>query len=199
MKVTIQDIGQTEYRKFLIAEPISKSEVDYPSSIQAQRSPLANKIFGFPWTEQVTVGTDFVVVKKQDWVDWEILAEPLASLIQEHFEMQKEDGVKSFEENPPLPEFKSPEKLSADPLSQQVQKILDQEINPMVATHGGKVSLVDVTQDSVYLRLEGGCHGCSSSKATLQQGVEVAIRKALPQITSVIDVTDHASGHNPYM
>lgn len=89
--------------------------------------------------------------------------------------------------------------LAQNPFAAQVQQVLDKDINPMVAGHGGKVSLVDLTQDTVYVRLEGGCQGCSSSKATLQQGVEVAIKRALPTIQNVIDVTDHASGHNPYM
>lgn len=203
MKVEIIDIGQPELRKFSFDQTISKIEVEYPSSVAAERSPLANKIFGFPWTEQVTVGTDFVVVKKQDWVDWEMLAEPLAGLIKEHFDML--DDV-DLEENPPLPTIdltKSAEELSANlsqnPFAAQVQSVLDKDINPMVASHGGKVSLVDLTQDTVYVRLEGGCQGCSSSQATLKQGVEIAIKRALPTIQNVIDVTDHASGHNPFM
>lgn len=206
MNVQIVDIGQTELRKFTFDQAISKTEVEYPSSVAAQRSPLANKIFGFPWTEQVTVGQDFVIVKKQDWVDWEMLAEPLAGLIKEHFDMLKSDGVQDFEENPPLPTIdptKTAEELSEslaqNPFAAQVQQVLDKDINPMVASHGGKVSLVDLTESTVYVRLEGGCQGCSSSKATLQQGVEVAIKRALPSIQNVIDVTDHASGHNPYM
>lgn len=206
MKVQIIDVGNPEVRKFAFDQIISSSVVDYPTSVQAQRSPLANKIFGFPWTEQVTVATDHVLVKKQDWVDWEMLADPLAGLIKEHFDMLKDDGAQSFEENPPLPTIdhsKSAEQLSSDltqnPFAAQVQKVLDTDINPMVASHGGKVSLVDLTQDTVYVRLEGGCQGCSSSQATLKQGVEIAIKRALPQITNVVDVTDHAKGHNPYM
>jgi Fe-S cluster biogenesis protein NfuA len=206
MKVDIIDVGNPEFRKFAFDQIISNTVVDYPSSIQAQRSPLANKIFGFPWTEQVTVGTDHVLVKKQDWVDWEMLAEPLAGLIKEHFDMLKDEGIQNFEENPPIPTVeptKSPEELNAklagNPLALQVQKILDTDINPMVASHGGKITLVDLTQDTVYVRLEGGCQGCSSSQATLKQGVEIAIKRALPAITNVIDVTDHKSGDNPFM
>lgn len=207
MKVEVIDIGNPEIRKFLFDQKISNSTVEYPTSIQAQRSPLANKIFGFPWTEQVTVAPDHVLVKKQDWVDWDMLAEPLAGLIKEHFDMLKEhEGIDSFEENPPLPKVdlsKSAEELSSalakNPLAAQVQKVLDQDINPMVAGHGGRISLVDVTEDTAYVRLEGGCQGCSSSKATLQQGVEIALKRAIPSIKNVIDVTDHASGSNPYM
>lgn len=205
MKVEIIDIGNSEVRKFSFNQEISKSTVEYPSSVAAGRSPLANKIFSFPWTEHVTVGTDHVLVKKQDWVDWDMLAEPLAGLIKEHFDMLIENG-KAFEENPLVPTIdmsKSAEelssKLSQNPMALQVQKVLDNDINPMVASHGGKVVLVNLTQDTVYVRLEGGCHGCSSSQATLKQGVEIAIKQALPKVQSVIDVTDHAVGSNPFM
>src|SRR5690606_39682083 len=115
MIVSIVDIGNPEFRKFTFDQPISKTEVEYLSSVQAQRSPLANKIFGFPWTEQVTVGPDYVTVKKQDWVDWEMLAEPLAGLIKEHFDMLKAEGVQDFEENPANPTIdptKTAEQLS---------------------------------------------------------------------------------------
>lgn len=206
MNIEILDIGNSEFRKFQFDQSISNTEVEYPSSVAAQRSPLANKIFGFPWTSSVKVGRDHVLVKKQDWVDWEMLAEPLAGLIKEHFEMQRADGIQDFEENPPLPTANADlsstelnEKLAKNPKAVTVQKILDTDINPMVASHGGKITLVDVAEDSVYVRLEGGCQGCSSSQATLKQGVELAIKRALPDVKNVIDVTDHASGHNPFM
>lgn len=198
LTVNIQATNNAELRRFELPFLISKEEVVYASSVQAQRSPLANKIFGFPWTQEVVVGKNFVIVKKQDWVDWEILAEPLAGLIREHFQMLSEDGIEQFEENPPIPTAKPSQELSQDPLAARIQGILDQEINPMVAHHGGQIALVDVTTDTVYVKMEGGCQGCASSKATLQQGVELAIKRAVPQIKNVIDVTDHEAGENPY-
>ena len=71
-------------------------------------------------------------------------------------------------------------------------------MNPAVAAHGGRISLVDVQDDTVYIRLEGGCQGCGMAEATLKQGVEVEIKQAVPSITAVLDVTDHAGGSNPY-
>lgn len=84
------------------------------------------------------------------------------------------------------------------PLAQQVQKLIDEKINPGVAGHGGVITLVDVKEDSVYVRLGGGCHGCASSTATLKQGIETMIFAEIPQIKHVVDVTDHAGGANPY-
>ncbi len=84
------------------------------------------------------------------------------------------------------------------PTGRQVRRVLDEEINPSVAGHGGHVSLVDVQEDRVFIRLEGGCQGCGMAEVTLKQGIEVGIRRAVPEITAVLDVTDHAGGTNPY-
>jgi Fe-S cluster biogenesis protein NfuA len=79
-----------------------------------------------------------------------------------------------------------------------IQTLLDEEINPMVAAHGGYVSLVDVQDHKALVRLQGGCHGCGMAAVTLRQGIETAILDKVPSIVEVIDVTDHAEGTNPY-
>ena len=79
-----------------------------------------------------------------------------------------------------------------------VQRVLDERINPSVATHGGHIALVDVQEDTAYIRLEGGCQGCGMADVTLKQGVEVEIKKEVPSIAHVLDVTDHDGGGNPY-
>lgn len=81
---------------------------------------------------------------------------------------------------------------------QAIRELLDNQINPSVAGHGGHISLIDVKENTVFLRLEGGCQGCASSSATLRQGVEIEIKKLVPSIAHVVDVTDHAAGSNPY-
>ncbi len=79
-----------------------------------------------------------------------------------------------------------------------VQRLLDERINPAVAGHGGHIALVDVKDTVVYIRLEGGCQGCGMADVTLKQGIEVEIKQAVPSITAVLDVTEHADGSNPY-
>jgi Fe/S biogenesis protein NfuA len=84
-------------------------------------------------------------------------------------------------------------------LAERVRHVLDSEINPQVASHGGRVSLVEVTADNaVLLRFGGGCHGCGMADVTLKQGIERTLRSRLPEISAVRDVTDHAHGHSPY-
>jgi len=92
----------------------------------------------------------------------------------------------------------NPNPLWSDALAQRVQQVLDRDINPGVATHGGHVSLLDVKDNKAYIRLGGGCQGCGMADVTLKQGIEVAIRNAVPEIAEVLDTTDHGSGSNPY-
>jgi len=87
--------------------------------------------------------------------------------------------------------------LSGD-VAQRVMQVLDQQVNPAIAAHGGRADLVAVEEEVAYLRLSGGCAGCGLAAVTLSQGIEVAIFDAVPEITRVVDVTDHAAGTNPY-
>jgi Fe-S cluster biogenesis protein NfuA len=84
------------------------------------------------------------------------------------------------------------------PEAQAIHDILETRINPSVAGHGGHISLIDVDGARVYIRMEGGCQGCGMANVTLKEGVEVEIRKVVPTIREVLDVTDHAGGTNPY-
>ena len=80
----------------------------------------------------------------------------------------------------------------------KIQNLLDEKVNPMVASHGGRIDLVDYVNRRVYIRMSGGCQGCSSSRMTLKQGVEQAIFEAFPRIKEVVDTTDHGAGTIPY-
>ena len=90
-----------------------------------------------------------------------------------------------------------PADLSGD-VAQRVTQVITTQINPSIASHGGQAELVAVDDGTAYLRLSGGCQGCGMATVTLTQGIEVAIRESVPEIIRVTDVTDHASGSNPY-
>ena len=83
-------------------------------------------------------------------------------------------------------------------VEEQIQHVLDEEVNPMVASHGGVVSLLEVKDQNAYLEFGGGCQGCGMIDVTLKQGVEVMIKAQIPEIEAIYDVTDHAEGTNPY-
>ncbi len=83
-------------------------------------------------------------------------------------------------------------------LADQVRHVIDLQVNPSIAAHGGEINLVDVRDSVVYLEMSGGCQGCGMAAATLSQGVRRILMEALPQITDIHDVTNHAAGANPY-
>jgi Fe/S biogenesis protein NfuA len=106
--------------------------------------------------------------------------------------------------NPNKPDPASPAiggRAGADlsgPVPQRVMQVIEQQINPAIAAHGGSAELVAVEDETAYVRLGGGCVGCGMASVTLGQGIEVAIVEAVPEVRQVVDVTDHASGTNPY-
>ena len=90
-----------------------------------------------------------------------------------------------------------PIELTGD-VSDRVGQVIEGQLNPVIANHGGSTELVAVEGDVAYIRLNGGCVGCGMAQVTLRQGVEAAIVAAVPEIERVVDVTDHAAGTNPY-
>ena len=85
-----------------------------------------------------------------------------------------------------------------DPIVAKVVEILAVQINPQIASHGGFAELVAIESSIAYMRMGGGCQGCGMAATTMSQGIEVTILDSVPEITEVVDVTDHAGGTNPY-
>jgi len=83
-------------------------------------------------------------------------------------------------------------------MKDRIQQLLDESINPAVAGHGGFVQLIDVKDNVVYIQMGGGCQGCGMADVTLKAGIERMIMEEVPEVTEVLDTTDHASGNNPY-
>ncbi len=92
----------------------------------------------------------------------------------------------------------NPNSVWDDPLAAEIQQLIDSQINPGVASHGGYVELLDVKDNRVFVRMGGGCQGCGMADVTLKQGIEALITEEVPGIRQVVDTTDHASGTNPY-
>ncbi len=92
----------------------------------------------------------------------------------------------------------NPNPVFTDEMAVRVQQVLDEQINPGVGMHGGRVQLIELKDGTALIRFDGGCVGCGLSKVTLKQGVDRTLREAFPELKQVVDVTDHASGTNPY-
>lgn len=100
--------------------------------------------------------------------------------------------------SPAPPPMAAPQGDLTGPLAERVSQVLTEQVNPAIAAHGGAAELVSVDDDTAYLRLMGGCQGCGMAQVTLKQGIERILTEAIPELVSVVDVTDHASGDDPY-
>lgn len=85
-----------------------------------------------------------------------------------------------------------------NPIAAKVQQVIDEQINPGVATHGGVVELLDVVDGTVYVKMGGGCQGCGMADVTLKQGIERILKERVPEVEEILDTTDHAAGDNPF-
>ena len=158
-------------------------------------SPLAPE-YDMALVDRSERGPDEQVV---DLGDFEVVM-PVESA--EMLEGTKIDWVESLNgsgfklENPNLKPVGS-EPLEG-PVAERVQTVLEERVNPAVAQHGGQVSLVDVRENTVYVRMGGGCQGCGMAGVTLTQGIERMIKESVPEIDEIVDVTNHAAGDDPY-
>jgi Fe/S biogenesis protein NfuA len=100
--------------------------------------------------------------------------------------------------SPAPPPMAAPSGDLEGPLVDQVQQVITEQVNPAIASHGGGAELVSVDGTIAYLRLYGGCQGCGLAQVTLKQGIERILLESIDELTQVVDVTDHASGDDPY-
>jgi Fe/S biogenesis protein NfuA len=144
---------------------------------------------------------DADVVQRHDDLSIVLGAESIEKLVGATLDFTSAGMVMENPNKPLPPAARRPDMPEPDlssPLAQRVVAVLEEQINPAIASHGGRADLVAVEDGAAYLRLSGGCQGCGMAAATLSQGIEVAIIEEIPEIDRVIDVTDHASGTNPF-
>jgi Fe-S cluster biogenesis protein NfuA len=166
--------------KFVATAAIAREAVNFAALAETVRSPLAKKIFGFPWAAGVFNGPDFVTVTKQDWVDWDVLAEPLAGLIQEHLQSGQPVLFEALKDS-------NSEDASGDSETVRlIKQILREEIRPAVAMDGGDIVFEKFENGKVYLQMQGACSGCPSSAMTLKDGIESRLKAAVPDVVEVV-------------
>ena len=178
--VSFENTPNPAAMKFVFSEPIAQDSCDFPNVESTERSPLAAKIFGFPWVSQVFVGPNFVTITKQDWVDWKVLANPLSGLLAEHVNT----GQMVFLEIPQSAD----ESADDSEMVKQIKRVLNAEIKPVVQLDGGDIAFVKFENDHLYLQLKGACSSCPSSQATLKDGIEVRMKQVFPNIKEVLAI-----------
>lgn len=163
----------------------------FRSPEDAPGSTLIEALFAVEGVGEIKIHQDtFTIIKNTDDA-WPKLAAKLIPVMKEH--LSSDVGVLDASQK---------EALKTAPLDEDVPQIikelLENSINPALASHGGFVELVRIDGYDVIVRMGGGCQGCASSQSTMKFGIERAIKDVVPQIQNVIDATDHDAGANPY-
>jgi Fe-S cluster biogenesis protein NfuA len=187
IRITGEPSQQGDRCKYTVDRPVLAGEsAFFTRPIEPGVSPLAEDFLAIPSIESVLIAENVVTVSAPHAVDWPALS--LGNVIRKHLR----SGVPAV-----TPRFFN-ELPSEGDLKWAIGDLLNREVNPALAHHGGYVELIDVKRNNVYIRLGGGCQGCGAADVTLKQGIERAIRDLVPLVGEILDTTDHAAGRNPY-
>jgi len=157
--------------------------------LEARGLPLAEKLMNTPGVEKIQLIGHLLVVTRTAGREWNDLGPEIHSILTSYLISGQALTPDDVQDQMMLIGRNTKEK---------VQYLLDTQINPGVAEHGGSVQVVDVKDGGVYVRLHGGCQGCGAADFTLKQGIETIVKRAVPEIQQIIDVTNHGAGMNPY-
>jgi Fe-S cluster biogenesis protein NfuA len=172
---------------FLVDRPLFPGEsAHFAGPDTAGHSPLAADLLAIPGVDSVLIADNTVTVSAAQQVDWPALG--IGNVIRKHIRAGGPIVARDYFRDLP----------SEGDLKWAINDLLDRQINPAVAQHGGFVELIDVRRNNVYLRLGGGCQGCGAADVTLKQGISKAIRELAPLVGEILDTTDHAAGRNPF-
>ena len=187
IKITGEPSESGDRCKFTVDRPLLPDEsAFFAGGSDASLSPLASELLALAGVDSVLVADNTVSVSAAHPVDWPALG--IGNVIRRHIRSGQPIVPASYFEDLP----------SEGDLKWAIGDLLEREINPAVAAHGGFVELIDVKKNNVYLRLGGGCQGCGAADVTLKQGIEKAIRDLVPRVGEILDTTDHAAGRNPF-
>lgn len=185
ISVKVERTPNPQAKKFTFNVELTKTPIEFTDALSAEQSPLATKIFGFPWTTSVYIANNFVSITKQDWVEWDVLEEPLSQILLEHI---KSDEPVMLSKPVGVSEDQKVTSSVLETDTEEVKKIktvIDRDIRPLVAMDGGDIVFNKYEDHVVYIHMKGACVGCPSSQATLKQGVERLLKQALPEIQGV--------------
>ena len=181
-----------EQCKFMVNHPLFEGRSWlFPNFEGAAGSPLAEAVFSVNSVETLLLHDSTAVVTKtgaKGRSDWEALAKEVGSALRKTLEAGTE--LVSQEIVKAIP--------SEEVVREDIQKVIDTEVNPGVAGHGGHITLTSIAGNTVTIQMGGGCQGCSAADLTLKQGIHSSFRKAVPYVGAIYDETDHAAGSNPY-
>ena len=158
---------------------------------RAGGSPLVERLFALPGVAHVLVADNVVTVGKEPSTSWSGLKSAIGTGIRTQL-LTGVPAILAASRNASTQERTDAESRAV------VQELLDREINRSIAAHGGRISIVDVRDRSLFIAMSGGCQGCAASQVTLRQGFEVMVRRVAPEIVDIVDTTDHVAGNTPF-
>lgn len=189
LSITTRIVGSPLTCRFTVDRTVhTGAPTFFRSKKDAKKSSLARKIFSLDGIESIKISKDAVAVTRDKPEDWPSVTRKVAAIITE----QLASGKPAVDADAPT-NMRSPEEIR-----RIAQEIVDKDIAPQLSSHGGGITLLDVKDATIYVKLGGGCQGCQGARMTLKNGVERAFRQAMPELDEVIDATDHAGGANPY-
>lgn len=168
------------------------------SADDADRSPLAARLLAIDHVQQVLIGDRTVSVTRTPAGAWDDMKRPIAAAIRAHL-LSGQPAI----DNPTAARSGGSQsggdgRRSDDEIRAVIEQLLERDVNPAIASHGGRISVVAVHNGDLSIAMSGGCQGCSSSSATLRNGFEAKARLVAPEIGDIIDTTDHAAGTSPF-
>jgi Fe-S cluster biogenesis protein NfuA len=189
LKITGEPTLDPQVCKFVVSQDILPgSSYTCRTRDMAEGSPLLEDLLDIEGVTQVMVSGNTLTVAKSNDDTWPAMGQKIGPVIRKHLTSGEKYMAEDLDQKQP----------SEHAIREKIQDLFDNHINPQIASHGGRVELADVEGTRVLLRLGGGCQGCASANQTLKMGIEKAIRQVVPEVTEVVDITNHAAGINPY-
>ena len=168
----------------------------FTTADEAAGSPLPQHLFDLGVVTHVLIAEAVVTVTKRSEVAWGDLRKRIGAVIRDQLTSAAPAVLDSV---PDLDGRAGSGPRDEAALRAVVERLFDREVNPRVASHGGHISLVGLEGTTLKIAMGGGCQGCASSQLTLRGSVEVLVQRVAPEITEIVDVTDHAAGTDPYL
>jgi Fe-S cluster biogenesis protein NfuA len=182
-------MAHPEQCTFTVSEPLYSNHSAYFGEREHSRgSPLIDGLFAIDGIAEILVNHDSLRLTLVGDSTWDDKIPAVGVAIR--------DALAAGTD--PISPAVTETQLPPEEVRRRVQQVLDGVINPAVAAHGGVVSLLEVTGNTVFLEFGGGCQGCGMVSVTLKYGVERTIREEVPEVGEILDTTDHAAGRNPY-
>jgi len=173
-------------RFVLDGEVLSRASISFTKDSDMEKAPLAKQLLDLPYIAEVNITGQVVTLTGNNVESWPAIGKEIGGVIR----TQLESG-----EAPVTEEVMD---TGNSELFDQVNELIKNDVNPGIASHGGIITLHNVSDGKAYVTMGGGCQGCSASSVTLKQGVESYIVAKVDEVNEIVDITNHSEGVNPY-